>query len=323
MPSSDSGIDSVKRHADENPSTEAAATAVRRYVPRALRPDQWEPIAAFTTGIALRLHPTDDRRAIESMRTLSQFVHWTQTQGLPLDAELVFDPDTVEGYISGGCSHLAEASRATRRSDLRRFGRAVTRRAPWTPQPRRLRQDYAVTPYTDDEVSRLLEVASHQRTVVQRRRLTALLALGLGAGLFPKEAWTVTTEDLAQMDGVLCLAVPGEHARLVPVRPPHDLTLLEILDQDPDSTLLGFSAPKWDRSRLNALLDRAEIPDDCPPIRAHRLRATWLLAHLSNRVPINELAKVAGVTTAKTFGHLMPYLPDVPQDEVFSLMTRR
>lgn len=128
--------------------------------------------------------------------------------------ELIFDPDTVEGYIAGGCPHLAASSRATRRAYLRSYGRQITTTAPWPPSIRPLRQDYAVVPYSDAEVARLLEVAASQRTTTQRRHLQALLALGLGAGLFPKESWSVTTDDLMEKHGVLCLTVPGNRPRV-------------------------------------------------------------------------------------------------------------
>lgn len=209
MPSSDSGSSDVN-HDTVGESPSAAELAVRSYVPNSLRADQWAVIADFTVDIALRLNPSHPKRAIESMRTLSQFIHWARTQGLPLDVELVFDPDTVEGYIAGGCPHLADSSRATRRAYLRSYGRQITTTAPWPPSIRPLRQDYAVVPYTDAEVDRLLEVAASQRTTTQRRHLQALLALGLGAGLFPKESWTVTTDDLVDRHGVLCLTVPGD-----------------------------------------------------------------------------------------------------------------
>lgn len=322
MPSSDSRTTGVN-HDTTNASPSAAEQAVRRYVPYLLRADQWEPIAEFTVDLALQLNPANPKRAIESMRTLSQFIHWSRAQGLPLDVELIFDPDTVEGYIAGGCPHLAQSSRATRRSYLRRYGRELTTKAPWPPAIKPLRQNYAVVPYTDQEVARLLEVAASQRTRVQRRHLQSLLALGLGAGLFPKESWTVTTDDLLDKHGVLCLNVLGDRARVVPILPPHDDTLRAIQSEDPGSTLLGYVAPAWDRSRLSNLLGKDEFPPGTPVIKLHRLRATWLLHHMRNQVPLNELSKVAGLSTTKTIGHLMPYLPDIPEADVFAQMTRR
>ncbi|GAA4397183.1 hypothetical protein GCM10023153_20840 [Ornithinibacter aureus] len=53
-------------------SPSAAERAVRRYVPHLLRADQWEPIAEFTVVLALQLNPANPKRAIESMRTISQ-----------------------------------------------------------------------------------------------------------------------------------------------------------------------------------------------------------------------------------------------------------
>lgn len=209
MPSSDSRTADVN-HDAVGESRSAAELAVRRYVPNCLRPDQWAAISEFTVDIALRLGASHPKRAIESMRTLSQFIHWARTQGLPLDVELIFDPDTVEGDIAGGCPHLAASSRATRRAYLRSYGRQITTTAPWPPSIRPLRQDYAVVPYSDAEVARLLEVAASQRTTTQRRHLQALLALGLGAGLFPKESWSVTTDDLMEKHGFLCLTVAGD-----------------------------------------------------------------------------------------------------------------
>lgn len=119
MPSSDSRTADVNHDPVGGESRSAAELAVRRYVPNSLRPDQWAAIADFTVDIALRLNASHPKRAIESMRTLSQFIHWARTQGLPLDVELIFDPDTVEGCIAGGCPHLAASSRATRRAYLR------------------------------------------------------------------------------------------------------------------------------------------------------------------------------------------------------------
>lgn len=322
MPSSDSRTADVN-HDTVGESRSAAELAVRRYVPNSLRPDHWAAISEFTVDIALRLGASHPKRAIESMRTLSQFIHWARTQGLPLDVELIFDPDTVEGYIAGGCPHLAASSRATRRAYLRSYGRQITTTAPWPPSIRPLRQDYAVVPYSDAEVARLLEVAASQRTTTQRRHLQALLALGLGAGLFPKESWSVTSDDLMEKHGVLCLTVPGDRPRVVPILPPHDDTLRAICRDDPGSTLLGYVAPEWDRSRLSNLLGKSEFPPGTPVIKLHRLRATWFLHHMRNLVPLNELSKVAGLSTAKTFGHLMRYLPDLPEAEVFAQMTRR
>lgn len=319
-PSSDSRTVPVNRHARVPLDVEQAVAA---YVPKALRAQDWELVAEFARAVAVDVHPADDRRAVEAMRTLSQFLVWTHREGLPLDREQVFTPDVVSRYIQVGCAHLAEASRATRRSDLRRFSATVTSKAPWEPPEERLRANQLIVPYTPAEVSRLLEVADQQRTPVRRRRFQSLLALGLGAGLFPRETWKVSTDDLVDRHGYLCLTVPGAQRRTIPISSPHDHTLRRIAEDDPGSLILGYCAPDWDRSRLSKLLQYIELPPDCPRLRLSRLRVTWVKEHLEHRVHLGELAHIAGVRSWKMFGHVMPFMHPQPEAEVFASMVRR
>lgn len=319
-PSLDSRTTPVNRHA-AGPLTPEQAVA--GYIPKALRPEDWAPVAEFARAVAVDVHPVDDRRAVEAMRTLSQFLVWAHREGLPLDREGVFTPDVVSRYIQVGCAHLAEPSRATRRSDLRRFGAAVTTKAPWEPREERLRANQRIAPYTSEEVTRLLEVAGQQRTPVQRRRLQSYLALGLGAGLYPRETWRVSTHDLIERHGFLCLDVPGQHSRVVPISPPHDGTLRSIREDDPGSLILGYAAADWDRSRLSKLLQNIELPSDAPRLRLSRLRVTWVKDHLEHGVHLGELARIAGVASWKTFGHVMPFMAPQPEHAVFASMVRR
>ncbi len=129
-----------------NHSAQMARRSVDSYVPKALRPQDWELIAQFTRALAHDLHPKDDRRAVEAMRTLSQVVSWAYREGLPLDRERIFTPDVIDRYIAVGAAHLSEPSRATRRADLRRFSRALTHKAPWEPEPPRMRGGYSIIP---------------------------------------------------------------------------------------------------------------------------------------------------------------------------------
>ena len=234
-----------------NHAGDVARRSVDSYVPKALRTEDWEPIASFTRALAHDLHPKDDRRAVEVMRTLSQVVSWAHRDGLPLDRERIFTPDVIDRYIAVGAAHLSEPSRATRRADLRRFSRSLTRKAPWEPEPPRMRGGYSIVPYTDDEV------------------------------------------------------------------------INQIVATDPGSTILGFVAPRWDRSRLSHLLQRAELPADCPPLRTHRLRATWALAHLRAGVPLNDIMQLAGVSSWKMLGYLAPFAPSSEWSELLPRAVRK
>jgi len=102
-----------------------------------------------------------------------------------------------------------------------------------------------------------------------------------------------------------------------------DNTLARICSTEPGTPILGFAAKEWDRAPLGHLLEDIDRPPDCPDLKAHRLRATWLLRHLDNRVHLNGLAQIAGVTSWKTFGHLMTYLPPIDEADLFDELTRR
>lgn len=186
-----------------------------------------------------------------------------------------------------------------------------------------MRGGSAIVPYTEDEVARLLEVSRQQRTPVQARRLQALLALGLGVGVYPNEAWALTTHDVFIDQGYVCVRIPGEHSRTVPVTAPHDEVINQIVASDRGSTILGFVAPQWDRTRLSHLLQRAKLPADCPPLRTHQLRATWALAHLKAGGPLNDIMQLAGVTSWKMLGFLAPFAPSTDLSELLPKAVRK
>ncbi|MBK8755636.1 MAG: hypothetical protein IPM08_00410 [Actinomycetales bacterium] len=172
-PECSSGTDHVNRHAeDEDPRA-----AVTNYTLYAIPKDEWAPVAGFTRESVLMVHPRSERHAIEAMRTISQFVAWAHREGYPLDRDRMFTPDAVERYIATAATHLAVSSRATRRSDLRRFSRQITTKAPWPPDAPQLKQRRTLAPFTQDEIVRLWEVANTQSTEIRRRRFTGYLAL--------------------------------------------------------------------------------------------------------------------------------------------------
>ncbi len=258
------------------------------------------------------------------MRTLSQVVSWAHREGLPLDRERIFTPDVIDRYIAVGAAHLSEPSRATRRADLRRFSRSLTRKAPWEPEPPRMRGGYSIVPYTDAEVARLLEVSQQQRTPVQARRLQALLALGLGVGVYPKEAWALTTEDVVVDQGYVCVRIPGEHARTVPVTAPHDEVISPHRRTPTRGRRSSVSLPRNGIGRgcricCSALSCPRTVhrcaPTGCEP------RGPW---HTYAPVcPLNDIMQLAGVSSWKMLGYLAPFAPSSEWSELLPKAVRK
>jgi hypothetical protein len=81
------------------------------------------------------LELVDNRSAKRTRRVVRLLVDWATREGISLDREAIFDPDTVERFCNEGLSSYA--SRATYRSLLRS---RLTTRAPWEPRPVVLRR---------------------------------------------------------------------------------------------------------------------------------------------------------------------------------------
>jgi hypothetical protein len=145
-------------------------------------------VADFVRAAVCDLDPEGPHRAREWLRTVTALAAWSQREGIPLDREEVFAPDNIRRYAEIGCPELSTPSTATRRAVLRTMGRALTEEAPWpTPEPM-LPQRLRHQPYSAKDEQRLRALRLPTRH--QQRRLDAVLALGLGAGLWAREYLT-------------------------------------------------------------------------------------------------------------------------------------
>ncbi|WP_157453871.1 site-specific integrase [Cellulomonas sp. Root485] len=256
------------------------------------------------------------------MTVLSRFVAWAHGEGLPLDREVMLTPDQVDRYTKVGCDAFRLESRATIRSEMRRYSRELTRRAPW-PELDRIGKRSGPVPYTRAEIARLWEVAGQQSTAVRRRHLTVILGLGLGAGVHPGEIGHVTTNDLITVSGVWCVRLVGDRPRTVPITAPYQEPLLAIAAEDPGSRLIGKVESEWVSSRLSRMLEKAEFPEDCPRLTTYRLRVTWLVAHLDHDVNLRGLAEMAAVSSASAFEKAIAHMRPTDVHQLIESMARR
>jgi hypothetical protein len=261
----------------------------------------------FVSSAVTDLDPADPHRAREWMRTVTALVVWSRRDGTPLDREGMFAPDNVHRYSEIGCSDLKLSSRATRRAVLRSMGRALTVEAPWPEREQRLPQRHRHRPYSSDDFRRLM--ALRQPTAKQQRRLEAVLALGLGAGLWAREYLTAMPRDLSVVDCITLLSVSGARARKIVVRQRFAGTLHRLAEDHPDENFVGFPQHEWDRSRTWHALKVLESPSDLS-IETERLRSTWLVHHLDAGVNLVTLSRNAGLKTTKAYTLLLPYLAE-------------
>lgn len=291
------------------------------YRPASVDPALWATIQRFVWECVQRLQLDRERSsAWRVVRELARIAGWAVEQGLPLDVEMVLDPDTVERFITVGLAD--DRSRATYRGVLRRVGPALTRRAPWPPKAATVAFRQVATPYRNAEVAQLRADANMQSTPARARAARALLALGLGAGLDGRWLARVTAADVTVGSGGLVLVRVGEPAaRTVPVLEEWEAEVADLANTAGADFLVGGRSTA--KNRAGQLAASITIGNGHPRFSASRLRSTWLVTHLAMGTRLPELARAAGLQGATVLSDLLAYVPALAKDEASVLLRGR
>jgi len=254
--------------------------------------------------------------AVRVVRVLARLAVWAVGEGLPLDAEVVLDPDTVERFVAVGLAD--DRSRATYRAVLRRVGPLLTTRAPWEARPATVARRQVAVPYTPRELEGLRTAALAQSTPGRVRAARALLALGAGAGLDGRWVAGVSARDVTVGDGALLVRVGDPAARVVPVLACWEREIVDLAATAGCEFLVGGRSTA--RNRAGSLAASLVVANGSPSLSASRLRSTWLVAHLANGTRLPELARAAGMQGVTVLSDLLPFVPALEDDEALALL---
>jgi len=267
--------------------------------------------------MATELSLDDSPGARRTERQLRRLANWATGEGLPLDREIILDPDTVERFIEVGLA--GDRSRATYRAVLRRVGPRLTTRAPWEPRPAAVARRQVAPPYTTDEVAVLRSDALDQPTPVRRRAARAFLALGLGAGLDGRWASRVSAPDVSRSASGVDVRVGEPRPRRVVVLADWDDELVELAATAGDEFLVGgYSTSARRTGHLTAEL---VVPTGHPRLAPARLRSTWLVTHLQAGTRLPELCRASGLSGVTVLSDLLDGI-ELLDDDVAAVMLR-
>ena len=298
------------RGATSLPTSAKAAVAVTDT--DAATPVAWF-VDAMATELCLSTSPAD-RRTRRQLRRLSD---WATGEGLPLDREVILDPDTVERFVQVGLA--GDRSRATYRAVLRRVGPLLTKRAPWELRPASVARRQVAPPYTAEEVQLLRTDALDQPTAPRRRAARALLALGLGAGLDGRWATRVASQDVTQTSSGVRVRVEEPAERSVVALADWEGELVALGETAGDEFLVGGRS--LSSRRTGHLTAQLVVPTGQPPLTPARLRSTWLLTHLAAGTRLPELCRAAGLRGITVLSDLL-VLVEALDDEAGAAMLR-
>lgn len=271
-----------------------------RYSPRVIPHEVWTEIRAFVLVWFLKLEFGSKSVLQLEVALFVRFIAWCRELGLPLEIEAMLTPTYMEAFFADASTPKATSAG---RWSFHRWGRALTRNAPW-PEARRRKRDERTSlfqPYTDDEVDQAWKLADRQTTELRRRTAIVLIGLCEGAGLQPGEAKWVTPEHLSHDRDALWVSVIGPNARTVPIRPRYVSALDALAASVEPSTVLTGRDPRTHRaSDLSSVILHHVDLYQAPRISGRRLRHSWLRRLIEHDVPIRDIYQAAGVLDAKT-----------------------
>ena len=301
------------------------------WTPQGLDAGRWAMVEAAVVAAVAAYQPASAGSLRNVRSTVVAFASWLQqrpgrTVAGALDAREFLADGVIDAYLAGPMLGEPGPSRATVRSVLRR----VVRNLGPGPKPEAIKYQPVQGPYTGAQCARLVALARNQPTVALRRSLSAMVALGLGAGLGAEDQRVIAPCHLREVDlGVhgtaLAVDVPGTRARTVVVRAEVEPLLREALDAHAlarRGTATPLHGVKPDRRNgANRVASRAVTATGTGvDVDAARLRATWLVACMSAPVPLGALLHAAGRRTPRTLADLLAYCPPPDPLEVAAVL---
>lgn len=262
--------------------------------------------ACVVLGHSTTYSETDIRFAAEP------FVRWAVSiLGVDPDLEELFTTRNIEQFVHASKGAYSTGVLGNVRSRLFRLAERIAdphdRRPPVTALP----AANPSKPYKEREIAAMLSWANSQRTPKRRASARNLLALGLGAGLSTSEIANLRNGDVTARDAETTVRVTGARAReVVMLRVWADELTLDDLADAERYVFRPDRHTSW-RNVVSNFVGR--LPDDARP-QPQRLRATWIVGHLSRGVNVSVLMRAAGVDSLEALTRYVQFVDEPAPD---------
>jgi len=269
-------------------------------------------IRTFTEDAVALALPQTSYTVETLLRPTMHFVYWVVfVAGAELDASVVFSRELIEYYVRETMSNLTEGTRRNYRSWLFRVAEAANPEAnPHNPMP--LNERALDTPYTSGELVRLNRWTAGQGTSYSRDAAKVLVALGVGAGLSSREIAMLRRDDLtvAENGTVTLVATKGTKVREVVVAVDYENTIASAIKVMPENTFVFLpQRTRTENDVVSAFVARTSRPTGTPTVRVQRMRNTWLVTQMTNRVDVLTLMEAAGLQSLESISRLAGFVP--------------
>lgn len=293
------------------PEVEAA---IASFWSRTMAPE----VLGFAKAVVAAADPPSAQRARNLLFACSRLGAFGAAHGLSLTPEVLLDGSVIERLCTSAMTEVSSATRRTVRTNLRFVAARVL---PEQASTARLGRERAKAPYADAEIAAYLALADAQPTAARRRRLSALVCLGAGAGLVGTDLRAVRGTDVEErFDGVV-VSVSGTKGRRVPLRAEFHARLLGAARAVGEGYLIGFAHPR--RKNVTApLLAEVAGGADLAPLDVGRLRSTWLM-RCAEDLGLRAFLDAAGVRCTQRLGDIVAGLSALDEARAVALLGGR
>ena len=286
--------------------------AIERFSPRRVSP----AAARFAKVVVTAASPETPNRAKALLFAASSLGSFAETVGLELAPEVLLCPSVIERCCLEGAIARSAATRRTLRTNLRAIERRVR---PSGPLPPALPRERSKLPYTQAQIACYLALADAQPTESRRRRASALVCLGAGAGLVGADLKALRGKDVAvRAGGVVVEVTSGRRPRTVPVLSCYHERLVVAARWAGGRLLIGGTSPER-RNVTTPLTGSLAGGGDLPRLEIARLRVTWL-AEVAARIGLKAFMDAAGLTCSQRLGDLVAMLGQMEEAEAVALL---
>lgn len=294
-------------------------THIDDYTPT-MNPDHWAIIGDFVRAAVIDTADKTPYPERELLTTTSRHVLWCwQTAGCDLDRSSVFSRALIAYSVPNAFPELTAASKGNRRSQLLRLSEVLLGPGATPPRLPPMPPSQPHAPYSRPELVSLHSWAAYQPTVRMRRNAQALLAFGAGAGLTARELSGVHRKDISwDADGVV-VTVRERRTRSVPLLQEWEKTLIEAVESTrPGDPVFRPGHSSFYPNIVTNFVSRSAGVELKP--QTQRLRATWIVTHLTAATPVVALMDAGGVTSLEAFTRYARFVPPREADVVNPLL---
>ena len=296
---------------------------ILRYRPKHA-PAEWDAVADGVRMVVAAVADNVPYPLMTVLRVTAMLAIRAEQAGLPRDPSVWLDQSTISRYLIGD-TDLAPRTTEKYASILARIREALV----WVERGEaarpRLRADRSRSaPYSTSELARLEVWAGLlPPTAPWRANAQAALALCAGCGLTPRELLQTRGTGICVLpSGAVLVQVPGSE-RLVICRSLWEETLAELAAAAGSDFLFAPNRerPEGGKNLIGNWARRMRSADpNVPLVDLRRLRCTWIVSLLRERVPPDLIARAAGLASTAALASYQVWVPEPTRDAEIRLL---